>query len=133
MKAARVVRPILFSVLLFSVWLGAYGQVQAGNPVHGRWVAQAPGGGTSYYHFHSASERTGHFDKGRFTHVYTNPAGGQVVLHGTYRLHHFGQQGKLHLFFDNGLHLNDVEHSGRGWLQLRHVGSGLVLTYTRVP
>jgi hypothetical protein len=132
MKAVHLVRPALGVVLLISATLATTAQAHAANPVHGRWVAQAPGGGTSYYHFHAATERTGTFDKGRFVHAYTDPSGRQVVLHGTYRLHHIGPRGKLNLFFDNGLHLKDVEHSGKNWLMLRHVGSGLVMTYSRV-
>ena len=133
MKAVHQVRPVLSAVLLIGAALATSSQAHAANSVHGRWVAQSPGGGSSYYHFHAATEWNGSFEKGRFVHVYTHPSGKQVVLHGTYRLHHFGPRGKLHLFFDNGMHLKDVEHSGRGWLQLRHVGSGLIMTYTRVP
>ena len=133
MKVVHVGRPVFFTVLLLGASLGTTGAATAANPVRGRWVAAAPGGGTSYYDFHPATERNGIFDKGRFTHVYTDAFGREVTLHGSYRLHHLGAHGKLNLFFDNGMHLKDVEHSGKGWLQLRHVGSGLVLTYSRVP
>jgi hypothetical protein len=130
MKSVRLLRPLLFAAMLAGLALGPIGQTQASNPIHGKWVAQVPGGGVSYYHFHNAVERNSTFDKGRFTHVY-HDRGREVVLQGTYRLRHFGHRGKLHLHFDNGLRIDDIEHAGKDWLQLRHVGRGIELTYTR--
>jgi hypothetical protein len=126
------IRPVAGAVLLIGAVLTTTATAQAANPIHGRWIAQSAAGGSSYYHFHAAAEHNGSFDRGRFVHVYTDPSGRQVVLHGTYRLHHVGHRGRLHLVFDNGMRLNDVEHSNGKWLMLRHAGSGLVITYSRV-
>jgi hypothetical protein len=133
MKPAHSIRPLLLAVLLFGAFEGLIGQAHAANPIDGRWVAQVPGGRVSYYHFHPATQHTRHFDKGRFDHVFVGPRGREVILHGTYTLHHFGQRGRLQLQFDNGLRVQDVEHSGGNWLQLRHVGRGVVMTYSRIP
>jgi len=104
------------------------------NPVQGRWTAQLPSGGLSYYHFKGGTTEPDGTIQGRFEHLYLDERGAQKLVHGTYTLAPFGpwgKWGKLTLMFDNGLRIKDIEHREPGVLKLHHFALGHAVTYYR--
>jgi hypothetical protein len=113
--------------------LAPVGAAHASNPLHGKWVANAPGG-ISYYWF-SHGHRDKHdkqCDIGRFWHSYIDCYGGLVVLHGTWILHHHGADGEMEMLFDNWVHMTNAVGPDHGSMPLWCAGTGTALSYGRV-
>jgi len=125
-------RLFAFVVVLASS-LAMVGAVHADNPLRGKWVAEAPGGISTYYFAHGhCHKKDKACDTGRFSHTYCDCYGGLVVLHGTWILHHQGGGGTLDMHFDNNVHMTEIACPGDGLLPLWNALTGTALLYGRV-
>ena len=131
MNTARFVRSVSFLVGLASS-LAMVGAVDAHSPLRGKWLADAPGGISTYCFSHGHRDKHDkHSDIGRFSHSYIDCYGGLVVLHGTWVLHHHGAEDTLDLHFDNNIHMHELTCPNNGLLPLWNAGTGTALSYGR--